>query len=378
MGEISYVKGLEGIIAAESSLCSIDGHKGRLYYLGYSISDLVKQCSFEEVTYLLLKGSLPNRAELDAFRQDFRSQRDLPAATHAMVRDFPAQRHPMEFLQSVVNYLRPHSADLDPAVDDCSNMIYLVAQLATAVAALHRHRQGLDYIAPRGDLSHGANFLYMLSGTEPSDIEGEIMDKCLILHAEHSMNASTFAARVVASTLSSCNSCVSAAVGALYGSLHGGANERVLSMIEEIGDASEVEEWLDRSLAAKRRIMGMGHRVYRAKDPRAIVLQNYLRQLSEIKGDTSNYRILEAIENAMAERMEAKGREIYPNVDFFSGALYRLLGISSVLYTPIFAIARVSGWLAHITEQQADNRLFRPRAHYIGSPARAVPDTNDR
>ena len=375
-GRNDYVKGLEGIIAAESELCQIDGQNGNLYYRGYSIFELVKKCSFEEVVHLLLKGVLPNHTQMQAFQGAIRSERDLPQAALGMARSLPFHLHPMEFLQSVTSCLSGHNGTEHTGT--CADMLFLIAQLASAAAARYRFQQGLDRIAPRPDLSHGANFLYVLFGKEPTDSEGEIMDACLILHAEHSMNASTFTARVVASTLSSCHSSVSAAIGALYGSLHGGANERVLAMVDEIGDVSTVESWIDQALAEKRRIMGMGHRVYKAKDPRAVIIQRYLRRLAEEKDQLRDYHILEKIEQVMAHRMQAKGRAIYPNVDFFSGALYRLLGIPTQLYTPIFALSRVAGWVAHIAEQHANNRLFRPRARYVGAPVRAVPPLSDR
>ena len=232
-------------------------------------------------------------------------------------------------------------------------------------------KDGKDYVAARSDLSHGANFLYMLRGTEPDPLEGEIMDKCLILHAEHGFNASTFTSRVVASTLSTCYCSISAAMGSLYGSLHGGANEKVIAMVEAIGDKSKVRAWVNDALDRKQRIMGMGHRVYKVKDPRSVIMEGYLKKLSEKHNDFRYYEILKEIESVFRERMEEKGRPIHPNVDFFSGAVYLLLGIKPFLFTPMFAAARVAGWLAHILEQRQDNRLFRPRALYSGYKERA-------
>jgi citrate synthase len=225
----------------------------------------------------------------------------------------------------------------------------------------------LDYVPPRDDLSHGANFLYMLHGEAPAAGEGEIMDKCLVLHAEHSFNASTFTARVVASTQSTCYSSISAAIGALYGSLHGGANERVMAMVDRIGTPDRAEQFVKDLLGRKEKVMGMGHRVYRAKDPRSILMEQFLEQLSEKRDDWTYHKILKTVENTFREIMEEKGKPIYPNVDFFSGAVYSLLGIPAVLFTPLFAAARVSGWLAHILEQrELEQRLFRPKALYVG------------
>jgi citrate synthase len=218
----------------------------------------------------------------------------------------------------------------------------------------------------------------MLRGEAPDPAEGEIMDKALILHAEHSFNASTFTARVVASTMSTCYCSISAAVGALFGSLHGGANERVMNMVEAIGSKEKAREWVNNALDKKQKVMGMGHRVYRATDPRAIVIEDYLEKLSEMKGDTTYYDILKEVEAAFRERMEEKGKPIYPNVDFFSGAVYKLLGIPTILFTPIFAMARAAGWLSHILEQRVDNRLFRPKALYTGDEGRKIVPIEER
>ena len=374
MASVEYAKGLEGVIAAESSICRIDGENGKLYYMGYPIRQLVEQCSFEEVTYLLLYGELPTVDQLTIFQRKMRHSRPISAPIQAMIRDFPRDSHPMELLQAVVSYLSgyvEHKIQHD-ANCNCRITLHQVSQLATVVATLHRFRSGKEYVEPREDLSHGANFLYMLRGSEPSELEGKIMDDCLTLHAEHSFNASTFTARVVASTLSTCYCSISAAIGALYGSLHGGANEKVMAMVDEVGELSRVDAWVNEALDQKRKIMGMGHRVYKAKDPRAIVVEGYLERLGAEKGETRYYDILKRIETLFRERMEEKGKPIYPNVDFFSGALYRLLGIPSSLFTPVFAIARAPGWLAHVLEQRSDNRIFRPKALYVGHQQREV------
>jgi citrate synthase len=376
----TYAKGLEGVIAAESTICKIDGENGKLYYLGYSIDDLVEHCSFEEVTYLLLYGELPNKRQLDAFSIRMRAGRELPPPVIEMIRNFPADAHPMELLQSVISYLSSyveHRIHHGPTCN-CRDTLHQLAEIATAIATLHRFREGKPYLTPRKDLSHGANFLYMLRGEEPDPLEGEIMDKALILHAEHSLNASTFTARVVASTMSTCYCSISAAMGALYGSLHGGANERVMNMVDKIGSKDNVEQWVHDALDNKRKIMGMGHRVYRAKDPRSIIMENYLEQLADKNGDRTYLEMLKEIERVFRARMEEKGKPIYPNVDFFSGAVYRMLGIPTHLFTPIFAMARASGWLSHVLEQRADNRIFRPKALYTGSEGRTVGPLAER
>jgi len=368
MAETDYAKGLEGVIAGESRICKVDGENGRLYYYGYQIADLAKKASFEEVTYLLLYGVLPTLGELSEFTARMRESRELKPSILHMIKDFPRSSHPMELLQSAINFLSgyiDHKIEHSPNCN-CRQTIHQIAQLPSIIAAFHRFKNGLNYIPPRDDLSHGANFLWQLKGTEPDSEDGEIMDKCLVLHAEHSFNASTFTARVVASTLSTCYCSISAAIGSLYGSLHGGANEKVISMVEEIGDVENVVPWINAALANKQKVMGMGHRVYKAKDPRAVIMEEFLQTLSNKYGNHDKLEILKKIEKTFRERMEEKGKPIYPNVDFFSGAVYSLLDIPSNLFTPIFAMARVSGWLAHILEQRSDNRLFRPRALYIG------------
>ncbi len=376
MSETTYAKGLEGVIAAESTICRVDGVNGDLFYRGVSIWDLAEHSSFEEVTYLLLYEELPTAEQLAEFTQRMRSQRGLPPAVIEMIREFPDNGSPMELLQSVISYLSgsvkhriEHSANCN-----CRDTLHQIAQIATVLATYQRFKEGKPYVEPRSDLSHGANFLYMLRGEEPDPFEGQVMDTCLVLHAEHGFCASTFTARVVASTLSTCYCSISAAIGALYGSLHGGANERALAMAQQIGSKENVGPWLDKALAEKRKVMGMGHRVYKVKDPRSVIIEEHLRKLCELKGHSRNYEVLKELEKQFRERMETKGKPIYPNVDFFSGAVYDLLGIPKELFTPLFAVARTAGWLAHILEQRKDNRLFRPKCLYVGDePGGYVP-----
>jgi citrate synthase len=380
MAETTYAKGLEGVIAAESDICQIDGAKGKLYYRGYSIEDLAQHSSFEETTSLLLYERLPSKAELDDFSQRMRASAGLKDPILNMIRDFPPAGSPMELLQSAISYLSStiehqikHSATCN-----CRRTLHQIAQMTTVLAAYERFRQGKSYIEPRTDLSQGANFLYMLRGQEPSPDEGRIFDTCLVLHAEHGFNASTFTARVVASTYSTCYCSISAAIGALAGFLHGGANERVMDMVDDIGSVDKVDAWLDKTLAEHGKVMGMGHRVYKAMDPRAIVMEGMLQQLSKQKGDSSLYEFLKAVERGFRARMEERGKPIYPNVDFFSGAVYSLLGIPRDLFTPIFAASRSAGWLAHILEQRKDNRLFRPKCLYVGPEPRPYLPVQDR
>ena len=380
MAEVTYSKGLEGVIAAESQICQIDGANGKLYYRGYPIEDLAQHSSFEETTFLLLYERLPSKQELADFSQRMRRGRGLHPSVQSMIRNFPPSGSVMELLQSVISYLSGsvehqirHSATCN-----CRRTLHQVSQITTVLATYQRFKEGKPYLEPRTDLSQGADFLYLLRGKEPSKREGEIFDTCLVLHAEHGFNASTFTARVVASTVSTCYCSISAAIGALAGPLHGGANEWAMDMLYEIGTPENVEPWLDKALAEHRKVMGMGHRVYKAKDPRATVMEGILRELSEEKGDFRLYDLLKKLEAAFRVRMDEEGKPLYPNVDFFSGAVYTMLGIPRHLFTPIFAAARSPGWLAHILEQRKDNRLFRPKALYVGPTPRAYVPIDER
>ena len=379
MTETNYAKGLEGVIAAESEICQIDGVSGKLYYRGYSIEELAQHSSFEETTYLLLYEALPSKAKLEEFTARCRRCRDLPPVIQDMIRHFPSAGSPMELLQSVISYLSStvkhkiqHSATCN-----CRQTLHQISQVLTVLATYQRFKEGKAYLESRPDLSPGANFLYLLRGQEPPANEGRIFDTCLLLHAEHGFNASTFTARVVASTYSTCYCSISAAIGALAGFLHGGANERVMKMVDEIGSKENIEPWLDKALSEHRKVMGMGHRVYKAKDPRATVMEQFLAELSEKRGDNKLFEFLKQLENSFGARMGKKGKPVYPNVDFFSGAVYTILGIPRYLFTPIFAAARSAGWLAHILEQRKDNRIFRPKSLFTGpEPRPYVPIEN--
>ncbi|MHC4882264.1 MAG: citrate/2-methylcitrate synthase [Planctomycetota bacterium] len=368
MAQIEYAKGLEGVIAAESDICRVDGENGKLYYRGYSIEDLAEYSTYEQVTYLLLYEKLPTAEELADFSKRMRQSRSLTPPVIEMIRHFP--KRVISYLSGTVEHQIRHSPTCN-----CRQTLHQISQLATVLATYSRFREGKSYIESREDLSHGANFLYLLRGEVPPEDEGRMMDQALLMHAEHGFNASTFTARVVASTLSTCYCSISAAIGALAGPLHGGANVPVLEMIDEIGSLDNVDSWIEKALGEKRKIMGMGHRVYKAKDPRAIIMDRMLKELSEKRSDDQLYQFLHRIENSFRARMETKGKPIYPNVDFVSGSVYAMLGIPRYLFIPIFAIARSAGWLAHILEQRKDNRIFRPRCLYVGpGPKPYIPN----
>lgn len=364
----TYSRGLEGVIADESKICKINGQDGKLYYYGYSIYDIAANgATFDEVTYLLLHGVLPTAAQLAAFGDSLRSQRRIPAGIIELIKAFPQDAHSMQALQTLVAALGMY--DTNPAKDMASQFgrsTALIAQFPTLIAAFARHRAGKAILEPRPDLDHAANFLYMVNGEAPSAQAARTFEMALILHMEHGFNASTFTARVVGSTLTNIYSTISAAVGALFGPLHGGANEGALEMIDEIGSLDKADAYVQDKLANKGKIMGMGHRVYRAKDPRSVVLEGMLKDLVDQTGNRSDYDILKRVEGVMKEEMQKRGKDVYPNVDFFSGALYRMLGIETQYFTCIFALARIVGWAAHVLELWANNRLYRPTSYYGG------------
>jgi 2-methylcitrate synthase len=362
-----FVPGLAGVIAAQSRVGFVDGENGILEYRGIRIENLAEHGTFEETAYLLLYGKLPRRSELDAFDASLRSHRAVRPEILDMIAGFPPEGHPMAALQTAVAALGlyyPRTGATDAGERDTAAH-RIIAQIATLLAAIARHRAGEAPLAPREDLPHAANLLYMLNGTEPPEVLAHTMDVALILHAEHTQNASTFTCRVVGSTEADPYAAVSAALGSLGGALHGGANERVLDMLEEIGDASKAKAWFEDAVARKRKIPGLGHRVYHVKDPRAFALQKLGRRVFDELGSTPLYDIAQAIEDLAAERLGPKG--IHPNVDFFSGTVYLKMGIERVLFTPIFGVARVAGYLAHYIEQMEDNRIFRPRQQYLGT-----------
>ncbi|MFO0748912.1 MAG: citrate synthase [Myxococcota bacterium] len=368
------IPGLAGVPAAASKVADINGNEGKLYYRGYTIEDLAENTTFEETSYLLLYGELPTKSQLAAFDARLREHRRLKYKIIDVLKTLPETGHPMDALQAGVAAMGMFypSRDVNDRKVQEESVIRLIAKLPTLVAAFHRVRNGDEAIVPRDDLAHASNFLYMLTGKEPDPVSAKTLDVCLVLHAEHSMNASTFAARVVGSTLADPYTVVSSAIGALSGPLHGGANEEVLVMLDEIGSLAKTDAYIDGKVERKEKIMGLGHRVYRAKDPRATIMQGLAVNLFESLGVDTRYEIAKRIETITFEKLAPKG--IYPNVDFYSGILYAKLGIAPDLFTPIFAIARVSGWLAHWLEQLENNRIYRPDQIYSGhAPRDFVP-----
>lgn len=362
-----YRPGLEGIPATQSSISFVDGQNGILEYRGINVEELAKHSTFLETSYLLIWGGLPTQEELDEFEHEIRFHRRLKYRIRDMMKCFPESGHPMDALQACAAALGLFYSRraLDNPAYIRNAVVRLLAKIPTMVAAFQLMRKGNDPIQPRDDLDYAGNFLYMLTEREPDPLAARIFDICLLLHAEHTINASTFSAMVTASTLTDPYGVIASAVGTLAGPLHGGANEEVIFMLEEIGSVDNVEAYLDKCLQQKMKIMGFGHRVYKVKDPRAIILQQLAEQLFEKFGRDEYYDIALAMEQAVSERLGHKG--IYPNVDFYSGLVYRKLGIPTDLFTPVFAIARTAGWLAHWKEQLGENRIFRPTQIYTGS-----------
>jgi len=360
------IRGLEGVVVAETRLCDLDGAGGRLAYCGYDIADLARHATFEEVAYLLWHGELPTRDALARFEAAMVAARPVPAALVDAFRLLPTTADPMRALQAAVAILGmtdPDAADNSRAAN-LRKALRLTSQLATAIAAHHRVRSGREPVAPAPDLGHAANFLYMLTGVRPAPAAVRAFDASLTLYAEHELNASTFTTRVIASTQSDLHSAVAGGVGALKGPLHGGAGEAVMRTLLEIGSPDAVDRYVEQALAARRRLMGFGHRVYRAGDPRAAVL----RGLAEAACREAGQAIWYEIAVRLHERVHA-AKGLIPNVDFYSAPLFYALGIPLDLFTPVIAAARVAGWTAHVVEQHDDNRLIRPRGEYRG-PAR--------
>jgi citrate synthase len=373
-----YLPGLAGVPATASNISDIDGEKGILSYRGYPIEQLAKHSTFEETTLLLLDGKLPGAQELTEFDDKLRHNRRVQYHITDLMKTFPAQGHPMEMLQTAVASLGmfyPGNECLTGGVcedlDYIHNMtVKIIARMGTIVAMWEHIREGYDPPEPRKDLTYAENFLWMFTKREPDPLLARILDVCLILHAEHTINASTFSVLVNGSTLASPNSVIAAAIAALSGPLHGGANQRVVQMLEEIGSPDQAEEYVDRKLARKDVIWGMGHREYKTKDPRAVILEKLVTELMEARGGNVNpmFETARAVEQICEDRLGRKG--VYANVDFYSGILYSEMGIPADQFTAIFAIARSAGWLAHWREQLADNRIFRPTQVYTGLPIR--------
>jgi 2-methylcitrate synthase len=365
--ESGLIRGLEGVVAATTRLCDLDGVNGRLAYQGYSIENLARHASFEEVVWLLWHGDLPRAAELEAFRTELTAAAALPSEALKVLKLLPKTMHPMRVLQMGVALL----GGLDPDTEDSSpeanrrKAARLVAQVSSLTTAFHRIRSGRRPIAPRSGLSHAANFLYTLTGRKPRVVPVRAFDAALVLYAEHELNASTFTARVVASTLSDMHSAVSSAIGALKGSLHGGAGEAVMRTLEEIGQPDNAEAFTRQALGEKRRLMGFGHRVYKAGDPRAKILRTLAAKACRNSAEAVWYETAIKLHEAVNRE---KG--LIPNVDFYSAPLFKALGIPIDLFVPVIAVSRIAGWTANLMEQYSDNRLIRPRADYAGPGAR--------
>jgi citrate synthase len=368
-------KGLEGVVAAETAVSDIDGKKGLLYYVGYDIHDLADNATFEEIIYLLHHLELPKPAQLEELRDQLGSEREPNEFVMELMPALAKACAPMSMLRTAVSA----SSAKDPDGWDTSSeanyrkAIRLCAVLPTMVAYYDRLRKDQQLIPPDESLSQAANFLYMLKGDKADDETARIFDVCLVLHADHTMNASTFAARVCAATLSDIHSAITAAIAALKGPLHGGANEAVMKMIKEIGTADKARDYILKKFENKEKVMGFGHRVYKTEDPRATHLRRMAKELAEKTGDGHNYEISEVIEKTV---MDEKG--IYPNVDFYAASVYGYLQIPTDLFTPIFACSRVAGWTAHVREQYADNRLIRPDHGYVGPDPRSWVPASER
>jgi citrate synthase len=371
----TLIRGLEGVVAAETRLCDLDGRNGRLAYCGYDIDELARQATFEEVVYVLFHGELPKAAELTRFQAELRGARLIPPALTEVFRLLPRDTDPMRVLQAAVAVLGmddPDTTDNSRAAN-LRKAVRLTSQFATAICTHHRVRSGEAPVPPAPDLPHAANFLYMLSGKRPSDVVAKALDASLTLYAEHELNASTFTTRVISATLSDMHSAVAGGVGALKGTLHGGAGEAVMRTLIEIGRVDNVEPWADKALAEKRRLMGFGHRVYTAGDPRAAILKGMAEAACRQSGQGMWYD--------MAVRLHAKihgAKKLIPNVDFYSAPLFYSIGIPVDLFTPVIAAARIAGWTANLLEQYDDNRLIRPRADYKGYPRRAYQPVEKR
>src|SRR5699024_9130941 len=371
---MTATKGLEGVVATQSAISSIIDDQ--LTYVGYKIDDLAEKSTFEEVIYLLWNQEMPTQTELDELRKELANNMELPDGVLDHLRSYDLSTvHPMAALRSAVSILGLYDDEADVMEEEANKRkaIRLQARMATIVTSFARLRKGQDPVKPKKDLTFAENFLYMLNGEEADDIEVEAIDKALILHADHELNASTFTARVCVATLSDMYSGITAAIGALKGPLHGGANERVMKMLTEIGEEDNAIPYIKGALERKEKIMGMGHRVYRNGDPRAKHLKEMSRELTKLTGQEKWYNMSVEIEDYIKEN---KG--LPANVDFYSASVYHSMGIEHDLFTPIFAVSRVSGWIAHILEQYENNRLIRPRAEYIGPDTREYVELENR
>ena len=373
-----FMPGLAGVPAARSAVSDVDGHVGILEYRGIRIEALCERSSFLETAWLLLFGRLPTQEQLTRFTEDVTCHRRIKYRIVDLIKCLPEQGHPMDALQAAVAALGMFypGRNVKDVENNYWSAVRLIAKMPTIVAAHARLRKGDDYIPPRDDLSFSENFLYMLSETVPPKIWVKTLDICLILHAEHTMNASTFTGLVTASTLADPYTVVASSIGALKGPLHGGANEEVVEMLRQIGTPGRVRSYVEQKVQAKHKLMGFGHRVYKVKDPRATILQKICEQLFKETGTSPLYDVALEVERVAADSLGAKG--IYPNVDFYSGILYDKMGVELEFFTPIFAMARVAGWLAHWFEQLKENKLYRPEQIYAGEHNRPYVSIEER
>ncbi len=374
-GRVQAQEGLEGVVAGTSAICFVDGAQGRLIYRGYDADVLAQQSTFEEVAYLLWHGHLPARAALDGLKADLIRAGTLPAPVVGIIKDIPKEAQPMAVLRtgvSALGHFDPEAADNSPAAN-ARKALRLTAQIPALVGAFHRHRTGAPPLAPQTTLGHAGNYLYLLHGTPPDPDVARALDMVLILHADHEFNASTFSARVSAATLTDLHSAVTSAIGTLKGPLHGGANEDVMRLLQSIGSVDRVEAVITEMLAAKKKIPGFGHRVYRTEDPRARFLRPMSKRLGERAGDPLWYQLTRKVEDVTTTQ-----RKIHANVDLYSSSVYRAMGIPMDLYTATFAVSRIAGWTAHVLEQYSDNRLIRPMSKYIGETDRTYVPLSQR
>ncbi len=365
--------GLKGIYVAKTSLSYIDDERRKILYRGYSIEDLAEHSTFEEVTYLLWFGKLPNKKELSEFKENLVTEREIPEEVVDIVNKLPKNAHPMDILKTGVAALGPFDSDLpsiwgqhihERRAENLRIAMRIFSKMPAIMAYYYRMKENKDIVHPRKDLSHAANLLYMIWGREPNSIEAKLMDITLILHADHGFSASTFACLVTASTLSDLYSAVISGISALKGPLHGGASEQALKMLMEIGSPENAREYVKAKIERKERIMGFGHRVYKSYDPRVRILKKYIGMLAKETGQETLLNTALEVEEIMIELLGRKG--IFPNMDFYSGQVYYMLGIPTEIFTPIFAISRISGWIGHVLEYWEQNILIRPRALYIG------------
>ncbi|MCL5802878.1 MAG: citrate synthase/methylcitrate synthase, partial [Candidatus Thermoplasmatota archaeon] len=368
-------RGLEGVVAAETKIGYVDGINGVLAYRGYDIETLTNQSNYEEVSYLLLFGKLPSEKEYREYVSRLKKEMYIEDDVYELIKKVSKESHPMSSLRTVVSYIGgKDSTSVEPDVDQQKEIgIKLIAKMPTIVAAIKRSGSGENFIKPDPELSYAANFFYQSAGRKPDTVEAKMLDTALILHADHGMNASTFSAMLTISTLSDMYSAVTAAISTLKGPLHGGANERALALIQEIGSPDRAEKILAAKMEKKEKIMGFGHRVYKVYDPRAKILKGYAEYVTKKNGQENLFRTATKIEELMVNKLGEKG--IFPNVDFYSGILYYSIGFPTNVFTPIFAVGRISGWVARSYEYVQNNRIFRPRSKYTGekAPRRYVP-----